>query len=208
MSRKILFYGDSNTLGYRPGGERLPANRRYTTMVTRQAPDVIPLVNAVNGRSTAWDFPGVSPELLGGAMLTEALNRTSAPDGLVIMLGTNDVMPPYNTKTEEIMENLRRMVQLARTTLADIAIVLVSPPPLGDRAIKDCLARSGVRQLLTADLSLPMEQLASEEGVFFLSGSSIVSFMDAEDGFLLADVGHLRLGLALGSLLRSIGPFI
>ncbi len=206
MSRKILFYGDSNTWGYRPGGGRLPANRRYTTMVTRQAMDVIPLVDGLNGRCSAWDSAVFPAELLGGATLSDSLKRAGAPDGLVIMLGTNDVMPPLNLKPAAVADNIRRMVRAARIMCADLSIMVVSPPPLGAQAVEDSAAQGGDREVLAADLAGPLDAMATEEGVFFLPGSSIVHVMDAEDGYHLADVGHLRLGLAVGSLLRSIGP--
>ncbi len=206
MSRKILFYGDSNTWGYRPGGGRLPANRRYTTMVTRQALDVVPLVDGLNGRCSAWESAVFPAELLGGAGLVAALKQAGAPDGLVIMLGTNDVMPPLNLAPAAVADNIRRMVCAARAQCADLTITIVSPPPLGTQAVEDSAAEGGDRTFLAADLAEVLDAVAAEVGVFFLSGSSIVPCMDAEDGYHLADVGHLRLGLALGSLLRSIGP--
>ncbi|MDO5536705.1 MAG: GDSL-type esterase/lipase family protein [Desulfovibrionaceae bacterium] len=206
MNRRILFYGDSNTWGYRPGGGRIPANRRYTTMVTRQAVDVIPVVDGLNGRCSAWESDIFPPELLGGATLVESLRKANSPDGLAIMLGTNDIMPPLNLSREAITANLRRMVQAARTECAGaLDLVIVCPPPLAPAAIENLVqSGEGDRKVLTADLSAPLRDLAAEEDIYFLDGGNIIEHMDAEDGFHLAEVGHLRIGLALGSLLRSL----
>lgn len=210
MNRHFLFYGDSNTWGYRPGGGRLPANRRFTTMVTRQALDVFPVVDGLNGRCSAWESDVFPQELLGGASFVESLKSSNASqdglDGLVIMLGTNDVMPPLNLTPETIAENLRRMVREAHAVCgSELVILIVSPPPLGPAAVEDYMETGqGNRDVLTVDLSAALKKMTVEENVLFLSGSSMIPHMDAEDGFHLAEVGHLRLGLAIGSLLRSI----
>lgn len=206
MSRIILFYGDSNTWGYRSGGERLPANRRYTTMATRQAPDVIPVVDGVNGRCTVYESACIPPDLLGGATFEQVLKNTPQPDGVVIMLGTNDVVPPLSLTAAQIAANLRRMVQTAKKTAPDMsAIVLVSPPPLGPHALAVMSEEEKARlDVLNEELPQALEKTAAEEHVEFLNGSSIVPCMDAPDGYHLAEIGHLRIGLAIGSLLRSI----
>ncbi len=206
MNRRILFYGDSNTWGYRPGGERLPANRRYTTMVTRQAPDIIPVVDGVNGRSTAFESALAAPELLGGATFAAALRKADNPDGVVIMLGTNDVMPPLNLSGEEVCGNMRRIIRTARQICPDMnTVIIVSPPPLDDCAVKAMQEEmQGDAGLLGTDLAPYLRKAADEEGAYFLSGSSIIPCMDATDGFHLSDIGHLRIGLAIGSLLRSL----
>lgn len=206
MNRRILFYGDSNTWGYRPGGERLPANRRYTTMVTRQAPDVIPVVDGVNGRSTAFESDLAAPELLGGATFAASLRKAGNPDGTVIMLGTNDVMPPLSLSGEEVAGNMRRIIRTARQICPDMqTVIIVSPPPLQSSAVR------AMQEEMHADADLPgtdlaqyLRKVAEDEGAFFLSGSSIIPCMDATDGFHLSDIGHLRIGLAIGSLLRSL----
>ncbi len=206
MNRRILFYGDSNTWGYRPGGERLPANRRYTTMVTRQAPDIIPVVDGLNGRSTAFESTLAAPELLGGASFAASLRKADNPDGVVIMLGTNDVMPPLSLTGDTVADNMRRIIRTARQICPDMGtIVIVSPPPLASCAVRTMQEElHGDADLLGTDLAPYLRKAADEEGAYFISGSSIIPCMDAADGFHLSDIGHLRIGLAIGSLLRSL----
>lgn len=206
MNRRILFYGDSNTWGYRPGGERLPANRRYTTMVTRQAPDVIPVVDGLNGRSTAFESDFAAPDVLGGATFAASLRKADNPDGAVIMLGTNDVMPPLRLSGEEVAGNMRRIIRTARQICPDMqTVIIVSPPPLHNSAVRAMQEemRADVN-LLGTDLAPYLRKAAEDEGAWFLSGSSIIPCMDAADGFHLSDIGHLRIGLGIGSLLRSL----
>ena len=206
MILRVLFYGDSNTWGYRPGGGRLPPNRRYTTMVTRQALNVLPLVDGLNGRCSAWESPVFPKELLGGATLAPALLAHGPLNGLVIMLGTNDVMPPLNLPAAAICANLLRMIKTARALCGqDLNILLVSPPPMAECALQDLVQDYGAdREVLCQDLAAPMERLARKAGTFFLNGGSILAAMDARDGYHMAEVGHLRLGLAIGQLLRSL----
>ncbi len=206
MNKRILFYGDSNTWGYRPGGERLPANRRYTTMVTRQAPDIIPVVDGLNGRSTAFESSLVPPELLGGATFAASLRKADNPDGLVVMLGTNDVMPPLSLDAETVGDNMRRIIRTAREICPGMGIVvIVSPPPLAPCAVRAIRDDTGCdAELLGTNLAPFLRKAADAEGASFLSGESIIPYMDAQDGFHLNDIGHLRIGLGIGSLLRSL----
>ncbi len=205
MIKRVLFYGDSNTWGYRPGGGRLPANRRYTTMVTRQALNVYPLVDGLNGRCSAWRSGVFPQELLGGASLAASVEASLPLDGLVIMLGTNDVMPPLNLRAEEICDNQRRMIRRAREIAGtDLFVCLISPPPLSEQGVTDIVGfDQGDRDILTQDLATPMARLALEERAEFLDAACLIPHMDAEDGFHLEEVGHLRLGIALGQLLRT-----
>lgn len=205
MPHRVLFYGDSNTWGYKPGGSRLPSNRRFTTVATRQLFTLVPVVDGLNGRCSARSHPAFPPELLGGATFADSFEQALPLDGLVLMLGTNDVMPPLNLRADEICANLRGMVDEARARAGrDLAVLVVSPPPLNAAAVKRLTEEGGIPEILEQDLAAPMRAMAREAGVRFLDGGSYVECMGAEDGYHLDDIGHHRLGLAIGRELRLL----
>ena len=123
--RRVLCFGDSNTYGYDPRsylGDRYPETVRWTGILNG-APDWSILNRGENGRQ----IPHSSQALQAAETL---VSRTPA-EGLVVMLGTNDLlMNPIFTAEDAAgrMEALlRRLLQAASP---DARLLLVAPPPL------------------------------------------------------------------------------
>ena len=204
-TRRVLVYGDSNTWGYVPGGGRLPEEAIFPAVASRVpgCPDIA--ANGLNGRATVWEHRLFPMELHGGATLANVLEQYLPLQGLVIMLGTNDVMAPLNLDGARIADNLARMARLARNRCgATLRIVFLSPPPLAAHGIEElCATGYGTPDILGQNLAAPLRLAAQREHVFFLDGSQALAHMDAEDGFHLSSAGHRAIGELLGSFLAQ-----
>lgn len=111
---RILFYGDSNVWGYRPEGGRIAASDRFPAVAGSLIPEAEILENGANGRSSAFEHPVFPADLLGGATFAGIFRETLPVDALVIMLGTNDVLPLLGLTPSETAANLARIMRNAR----------------------------------------------------------------------------------------------
>lgn len=204
--RTIYFYGDSNTWGWMPGGGRIPAAGRFVSVASAYVADSDFVANGLNGRNTAYANEDCDPIFLGGATFRPAFAAELPVSALVIMLGTNDVMPPLDLAPEAIAENQRTMVREARGLAgAALPVLLVSPPPPSKAGIDDLKATWGCDPALVGrNLAPALEKVAREEGCAFLDGSSVQPAMDSSDGFHLTHLGHRRIGVAVGLALRRL----
>ncbi len=117
---KILCFGDSNTYGYDPRSlldARYPADVRWTDTLARDTGWTV-LNAGQNGR----EIPCRPTET---SRITELLSR-EAPDILVVMLGSNDLLchPTFDAE-----QTAARMESFLRT-LPPVRTLLVSPPPM------------------------------------------------------------------------------
>ena len=93
--KNILCYGDSNTWGYIPGGKgRYEYAVRWTGAAQRLLGDGYRIIEeGLNGRTTVFDSPFDGSVLNGKSHLMCCLMSHAPLDAVVIMLGTNDLMP-------------------------------------------------------------------------------------------------------------------
>ncbi|MDR2048662.1 MAG: SGNH/GDSL hydrolase family protein [Treponema sp.] len=180
--KTILFYGDSNTWGYVPGaGTRFPYEQRWTSIVRKKlGPDYDVIVEALNGRTTAFDDP-VCP-LRNGQFAFSLILESHAPVNLlVIMLGSNDCKERLHNRPATIAWGMRSLVELARgkgfgPSGRDPKILILSPPSMteGDqsRANFDLREFTG-SQAIAAGLSPEYRKIAAENGCYFLDTAPI-----------------------------------
>ena len=203
--KRVFFFGDSNAWGYIPGGGRQNPKDTYPLVAARIC-GAEALVDGLNGRATVRchdTFPG---ELHGGASFLASLRQALPLTGLVICLGTNDVMGPLNLGADEICENLAFMFEGAERLCGNsLSMMLVSPPPIARAVVYSLIASyGGDEATILQNLAAPCEKLASRLGIHFFDGSSAVPEMTARDGFHLDKEGHRLLGEGLGNCLLKI----
>ena len=114
---KILCFGDSNTFGYDPRsffGSRYDEKHRWVDIV--QDRTGFTMINAgQNGREIphrSFEFEAV-----------QGLIRQYNPDGIIVMLGTNDLL--QSTDLDTIAARMEAFLK-ART----LPVLLITPPPL------------------------------------------------------------------------------
>lgn len=126
-------------------------------------------------------------------------------DALVIMLGTNDVLPLLSLTPSETAANLARIMRSAREIRPGIPILLVSPPAPSAEAIDwEVGMHGGNRNVLGSDQAEALAAAARKEGAAFLDARKSVPVFGAEDGFHLTVGEHKKLGLAVGAALRKL----
>ena len=203
--KRVLFYGDSNTWGYIPGGGRHHPRDTFPHVAAGIC-GAEAMVDGLNGRATVRGHDVFPKELHGGATFPASLRKALPLTGLVVCLGTNDVMAPLNLDADEICANLAFMFEEAgKLCQTGLAMVLVSPPPVARGAIPSIVAEYGGRDgLLLQNLAEPCENLAQRLGIHFFDGSGVVPEMTARDGFHLDLEGHRLLGEGLGQYLLQI----
>src|SRR5690349_21675086 len=205
----IVCYGDSNTHGAHPvTGERWPRDVRWPGVATADLAGFAEVVEeGLNGRTTLWDDPFVDGRN-GKTYLLPCL-RTHAPiDLLVIMLGTNDLKSIYGKAAHEIA--------LAAGTLVDIAlasgtgpgggppaVLLVSPPRLGELTDRSELWGFGESRLKSDQLPRLYRNVAEMKGASFLDGAALVAG-DPADGVHLGAEAHAELGHAIAREARAL----
>lgn len=201
---RVLVYGDSNTWGYIPGGGRLPEESIYPAVAARHVPQLHLVTDGLNGRSSVWESPHAVPELQGGATFARTVRSMLPLQGLVLMLGTNDVMAPLSLTGEAIAGNLARMAALASDLCPGLVTVFVSPPPIAPYGISE-LVRDGWGEaaVLGQNLAAAFARRAREEAVLFWDGSSVLAHMDGPDGYHMTTSGHKALGEGLGAFLAQ-----
>lgn len=117
---KWLCFGDSNTYGYDPRsffGGRYDPEQRWVDLLGQTMG--WQMVNAgENGR----EIPRREGELLGAVQLMEK----ERPDGLIVMLGSNDLLQGASAETVAVrMEEFLTKLPLERGR-----ILLLAPPPM------------------------------------------------------------------------------
>ena len=172
---KILCFGDSNTYGYDPRSfldDRYPADVRWTDALARDTGWAV-LNAGQNGR----EIPCRPTEI---SRITELVSR-EAPDILVVMLGSNDLLCHPDFGAEQTAERMEAFLR----ALPSVRILLVSPPPM-QRGAWVCEER-----LLTESARLAVQYAA-------LARKLDISFADAGqwgveltfDGVHFSEAGH------------------
>ena len=130
MDHRIVCYGDSNTYGYDPqsplGGRYLP-QARWPEQLTELRPGREVWNLGENGR----EIPRRPWEL---QRLEEGLKRAAPVDGIVVMLGSNDLLqmsPPRAALAAERMGALLAWLLVRRSRWGEaVQILLTAPPPM------------------------------------------------------------------------------
>lgn len=117
---RLFCYGDSNTYGFDsrpPLGGRYPASIRWTNLVSEHTG--FTLINrGQNGR----ELPKRESKLLA---LEDAICKSQS-DGMIIMLGGNDILQGQNAA--QVTECMKRL--LMRPLFQTIPVLLIASPPL------------------------------------------------------------------------------
>ncbi|MBY5035558.1 hypothetical protein K6V78_11015 [Streptococcus gallolyticus] len=172
---KVLLLGDS--LFARHEGKEIPHINH--SLLARQA-DLQIDNRAVSGDNTF--------DLLN---ILQGQSSWSA-DYIFIIIGANDLAIHKQVFLGEYLENLRRIVEILRRQISANRICLISPPPVDE----DLQAYRTNR--LVAYYTEIMEQVASEEGVNFLSLRATFE----KSGLTVKEIlrGQINDGLHFGSL--------
>ena len=147
--KTILCYGDSNTHGSLPmatidDDDRLGPTARWSGVMASSLGDSFCVIEeGLPGRTTVHDDPFEGAHLNGLRILPAILNSHRPLDGLVIMLGTNDLKTRFAAPAADIAIGVEKMALMA-ATLAHPPRVLIVRATAGSRArLPDGILRRG-----------------------------------------------------------------
>lgn len=210
--KRILCYGDSNTWGYDPAGNRrFDETERWTRRLAGElGADFSVIEEGLNGRTTVFDDPLV--QYRNGSDLLVPLIRSHKPlDCLVIMLGTNDLKPGFASDAGAVADGAETLVRLAldpETNEGSPAptVLVVSPIEVGERIEASMFGEMfGGRPAIGMSRELPalLARVAERNGCEFLDAAKVTPPSDFDSVHLDAE-GHAKLARAIAKKIREI----
>ena len=195
---KILFYGDSNTYGYDPADfweMRYPEKKRWTYLLQQMNPEKWEIIQeGMNGRQLPdlrHDAPGIQ-RMLG--MLPEG--------GLfAVMLGTNDILLTTDPDADAVTEKMRRFLEYLTARKEAAGILVIAPPHIGGKNIRDPLYRLYYRE--SKRMNAEFKELADAFHVNFADAGAWEVDMSA-DLVHLSEEGHRQFAVKMGEYLRQL----
>ncbi len=131
----VLVYGDSLAWGSDPRtGGRHPRGTRWPDVVAaRMGPGADVVVDAVRGRTTAYDEHGADADRNGARLLPTALYAHAPLDLVVLALGGNDLGADQVPSAWPAHDGMRRLIEIVRGHSPRVAapppdVLVVSPP--------------------------------------------------------------------------------
>ena len=195
----VVLFGDSNTYGYNPLGDRF--ENRYASILKRQFLDKINIYEeGLIGRTTIYDDLN-RPNRRAIDDIDIILSKYNKIDLLVIMLGTND----YKTLNARSKNDLRyRMESLLKKAkkLNVRNILLISPIHLAENISELDKEYDHDSYLLSLDGALVYESLANDYNTLFLDASNYAK--PGIDGEHLDEIGHFSLGKRIAGVIEGL----
>ncbi len=210
--KKILCYGDSNTWGYIPGtGERYPKSVRWPCVAGELLGDEYEIIeDGINGRTTSFDQSwGVARNGVKG--LDYALMAHYPLDGVVIMLGTNDLTIYNAAYAKKGMSEVLRIVKNANAYYRTekpvfpngVKILLIAPPLINEACANDPSTLYADAHGESKKFKAYYQSLAEENGVSFLDASEYAEASPI-DSIHLTKESHIALGKAVAEKLKEM----
>lgn len=214
----IMVFGDSITWGWVPKAPIVPTVRhavedRWPEIMAAALGDSYKVVTeGLSGRTTNMDDPD-APGLMNGAEYLDSAIMSHEPlDLVIIMLGTNDTKNHLGRSPLEIGLGMGELVNIVQEDAGPPwyaydapAVLVISPPPLGDEI--DPLAAERFQDGNAKIALLPpiYAAIAEAAGEHFFDAASVVQKSDVGvDGIHLLVSGNQALGAAVADKVKSI----
>ncbi len=206
--KHLLCFGDSNTWGYVPGsGQRFPFEVRWPGVLqARLGNDCRVIEEGLNGRTTIHEDPERGGR--NGRLFLGPLLESHAPlELLILMLGSNDLMPCYASSAVDVAAGVGILLDIAAASgagpsLAAPPVLLIAPPRIKatDTALE--LGYDGAVEKSTA-IAEHFQTVAQARGCAFFDAARVVSPSD-DDGVHLDAGAHAAFGNAIAECVRKL----
>ena len=209
---QVLIYSDSLTWGIIPDTrQRLPFDQRWPGVLENQlnisGRRVRVLEDCLNGRRTVWSDP-FKPGRNGLEGLAQRIEMHSPLSLVILMLGANDFQfcHPYNNAWS-VAQGVATLVHEIRNAPIEPAmpvpsILIVSPPQIHAYQGNIAAKFHGAEQR-SAGLAKAYLQVATDLRCHCFDAETVTS-ISVVDGVHLDSDQHLKLGVALAEVVRSI----
>jgi lysophospholipase L1-like esterase len=201
-AKTIVCYGDSNTWGRIPNGERYPRSIRWTGALQNLLGDDYDVKEeGVGGRTLV--FNDTENPYRTGITHLKAIIRTHRPiDLIIIMLGGNDVKDRFNLSPEDIGEHLKQTIDLIRAeNSAKILVVCPADIVQKNDGIPDERFIQGIKKMKL--LPAVFRKVAEENNCAFMNAQDFIASSTA-DGLHLEPEAHQKLAEVLCEKIKSI----
>ncbi len=202
--KNILCFGDSNTHGFNPLGERYDWNTRWTGILSGLLGENYHIIEeGMNGRTSSMDDPFV-PCRNAMDYIVPCLESHKPLDLVILMLGSNDMKSFFSPTLQKITESLRRLASLI-LEISGAGVLLVSPILMGEdmdhSPYREEFPPSSIE--ISRRLAASLEQVAKDLGTHFLNAADFAS-PGKFDSLHLTPEGHRSLAEAFYHKIREI----
>ncbi len=181
MRRRILCFGDSNTWGYSPLGERFDETVRWPmVMAGRLGDEFMVIEEGLNGRTTVLDDPTEGGFKSGLSYLPPCLMTHNPLDLVILMLGTNDTKQRFSLNAYCIAQGMLQLLKAVHQHGVDRenkppTVLLVSPILIGDNITDTAMGPIFGEVSYQTSLGLAEEyrKLALMMGVEYLNAAEV-----------------------------------
>ncbi len=195
----VVLFGDSNTYGYNPLGDRY--ENRYASILKRQFLNKINIYEeGLIGRTTIYDDLN-RPNRRAIDDIDIILSKYNKIDLLVIMLGTNDYKTLNARSKNDLRYGMESLLKKAKKLNVE-NILLISPIHLAENISELDKEYDHDSYLLSLDGVLVYEALANDYNTLFLDASNYAK--PGIDGEHLDEVGHLSLGKRIAGVIEGL----
>ena len=200
-AKRILCYGDSNTLGWVPfsmGNKRYSIESRWPGILQKKLGDKYEVIEeGLGARTTMFDDPRPEFPARNGLKSLPAILESHLPlDFVIFMLGTTDTKEMLGLDSKKITEGMQSLVKTVKTfrTLENTLspkILVIFPPIVEEEADFASKLFKGAT-VKTKELVESYKILAKEEGVLYLDPTKDVK-VDEKDGVHIDSENHRKL---------------
>ena len=204
----ILCYGDSNTRGNTPQGDRYPADVRWTGLLQAQlGEDFYIIEEGLGGRTTALDDLTEIYGKNGKTYLLPCLYSHNPIDIVILMLGTNDVKERFRQSPEEISRNIEDLVKMileigSNNSNKSPKIILLSPPLVDESVPNSQINYKGAEEK-SKQLASFYQEIAHKYDCEFIDIAKIIQ-PSKIDGLHLEPEAHKVIADTLFATLKKI----
>ena len=194
----IILYGDSNTYGYTPEGNRYSV--RYGTILQKLLGDNYKVFEeGVVGRTTI--FPDERAGRKAIDSIEEDLKKYENIDLLTIMLGTNDFKLKNTRLLSEVEYGMNSLIQKIKS-FKNIKNVLLISPILLDKNIEKLDSDFDHNSYIISKCAyLVYESIAYKNKLYFFDAKNVA--FAGSDGEHLTEESHISLGNALANYINN-----
>ena len=225
--KRLLCFGDSNTYGWigslSSPTQRYPSHIRWTGRIAKELGPTWEIIEEGLGGRTLCDkvTEGSGMEIPGAGLsamdFMPACILSHLPlDGVIIMLGSNDMKAVLNHSEYDIADSMEKLVDMIQTfpwnSLLDYPhpyILLISPPIIGERKMQLSGARYNNAPQKSRNLAALYQKIADRKNVHFLDAATAIAgtpWGEAHgiDGMHLNEEDHARLSDAILKKIHAI----
>ncbi|MFT7557391.1 MAG: lysophospholipase L1-like esterase [Planctomycetota bacterium] len=200
---KVLCFGDSNTWGRIPGGDRYDQHTRWTGVVQdRLGEGYEVLEEGLSARTTNIDEEKFFKN--GYNYFVPYIVSHADIDMVVLMLGTSDCKERYGRTPQEIASGVEEYMSISKELMPEIRFILVAPAPIHEDSLRENrkdMFRGG--ESISQELRTELAKIATKYELPFVDAAAHVA-VSREDGLHLDEDAHHLLGETISSVIQAM----